>query len=367
MIPTEDAPCARGCTWPAASEDEAPLPKPAKHGFLCNSDFYRLTAALKLVPDLMANMRAQLFSMGAADYSERVSGGGGEAPAPLNLGPLDASDALFARLALWTDLFNEEFGVTMWPPIPSWANGKEVQGSRSVSVETATRQAAQMVNWLLSWLERILATNHAVTFYLDMVEGLDEDTRGIFSLAAQYGITARPTAPADMRECPDCGAHAVFILMPSKFADEYSVICGVCAWKAEPDEHAKYTGRVGYAAVEASRGGPCAVCPDPIQVGMLINRIDGVTVHDGCEGDMTITVRAGRRDVTDPMDRFWTLDQSAQHLNVTRATVEKYVRQGLPLHFPLMEGGFVDRDELLAVYRGGKKRARATRLTKSSA
>ena len=66
------------------------------------------------------------------------------------------------------------------------------------------------------------------------------------------------------------------------------------------------------------------------------------------------------RDLTDPMDRWWTIDQAAEHLKVTRATVEKYVREGLPLHF-LQLGGYVDRDELLADYRGRQERSRATR------
>ena len=66
------------------------------------------------------------------------------------------------------------------------------------------------------------------------------------------------------------------------------------------------------------------------------------------------------RDLTDPMDRWWTIDQAAEHLEVKRATVEKYIREGLPLYFPLL-GGYVDRDELLADYRGRQERSRATR------
>jgi predicted site-specific integrase-resolvase len=66
------------------------------------------------------------------------------------------------------------------------------------------------------------------------------------------------------------------------------------------------------------------------------------------------------RDLADPMDRFWTIDQAAEHLKVKRATVEKYVREGLALHFP-RQGGYVDRDELLAEYRGRQQRSRATR------
>lgn len=30
---------------------------------------------------------------------------------------------------------------------------------------------------------------------------------------------------------------------------------------------------------------------------------------------------------------FWTLDQSARHFGVTRATIERYIREGLPVYF----------------------------------
>lgn len=283
MTDTEDTPCARGCTWDAASEDEAPRPKPAKHGRLCNSDFYRLTAALRLVPDLMANMRAGLFSMGAADYSQRVTGGGGEAPAPLNVGQLDASDELFAKLTLWIQLFTEEFETTMWPPISAWVNEREVQGSRSVSVETATRQAAQMVTWLQARLDRIFATVHAAEFHDDITKGW-ADNRGIFALSAQYGVDARPVPDAEKRECPLCGAHEVFLKLPNSFDPEYAVICGRCAWVAETDFHAKKTGRTGYAAFPAPKAGTCVVCVGPFKAGTLVNRIEGMTMHDGCNG-----------------------------------------------------------------------------------
>jgi hypothetical protein len=281
--PIEDAPCARGCEWAAASEDEQPRPKPAKHGHLCNSDFYRVTAALKLVPDLMANMRASLFSMGAADYSERVTGGGGEAPAPLNVGQLDAADELFAKLATWIELFTAEFDTTMWPPISAWATERVVLGSRSVSVELATRQTAQMVTWLQARLDRIFATDYAVRFHDDITNGWD-DNRGIFALSAQYGVAARPVPDAEKRECPLCGAHEVFLKLPNSFDPEYAVICGRCGWVAETDFHAKKTGRTGYATFLAPKAGICVVCVEPYEAGSLINRIEGMTLHNGCNG-----------------------------------------------------------------------------------
>ena len=227
-------PCIRGCTFPTA-EDAPAKPKGARHGDLCDSCFYRLVAALKLVPDLVANMRANLWGIGAADYSERVGGGGAEAPAPLNLGPLDASDALFAKLASWIAVFAEEFGHAGLS-IPTWANGREVQGSRPVSVEVATERAAQQVGWLADRLERICGTTSAAALHDDLCIG-HEDARGVFSLSAAYGVKARPVPKADKRACPKCGAMELFVKTPNAFDDSLAVMCGRCG-ESQP-EHKK--------------------------------------------------------------------------------------------------------------------------------
>jgi hypothetical protein len=60
-------------------------------------------------------------------------------------------------------------------------------------------------------------------------------------------------------------------------------------------------------------------------------------------------------------DEFWTVDHAAAHLKVTRSTIERYIRGGLPVYFKAL-GGRVKRSELLAEYRARKLRQRATRL-----
>lgn len=227
------APCARGCTWAAADEGEAPRPKPAKHGLLCNSCFYRLTGALKLVPDLMANMRAQITGLRAAEYSVRVSGGGDGSPAPLNLGPLDASDSLFAKLVGWTVIFAEEFHVTP-PAIPSWANDREVQGSKPVTPEAAHMLAAWLCDWLTDRLERIAANVFVIPFHEDLIVG-HEDARGVHSLCAMYGIEPRPVREADKRECEVCGAVELFVKPPDLLNENVEIMCGRCAHVLTPD------------------------------------------------------------------------------------------------------------------------------------
>ena len=218
-------PCARGCTF-SHDEGAEPKPKGARHGDLCDSCYYRLVEALKLIPDLVANMRANLWNIGTADYSEKVSGGGGESPAPLNIGPLDASDALFAKLASWISVFAEEFG-TPGLDIPSWANGREIQGSRPVTVQVATERASEQVFWLSDRLERICGTTSAAAIHDDLVFGHD-DARGVFSLSAQYGAKARPVPAAEKRECRSCGAMEMFVKSPNAFDDTLAVMCGRC-------------------------------------------------------------------------------------------------------------------------------------------
>jgi hypothetical protein len=236
--PEELRQCSRGCVWDAAEENEEPRPKSAKHGQLCNSCFFRLTAALKLIPDLMANMRAQLSSFGAQKLSERVSGGGDGSPAPLNIGPLDASDALFAKLHSWVAVFSEALHVNA-PAIPSWANDREVQGSRPVSVEAAHMLAAWLSDWLTDRLEDIAASPSAVAFHDDLCYGW-EDSRGVFSLSAAYGVEPRPVHDAEKRECPICGAREVFVKLPNNFDPDVEVMCGRCEWVAEPGkQHAQ--------------------------------------------------------------------------------------------------------------------------------
>lgn len=231
-------PCVRGCTWDPIDENEAPRPKPAKHGRLCNSCFYRLTGALKLIPDLMANMRAQIARGGAQQYSERVSGGGDGSPAPLNVGPLDASDSLFAKLVSWTEVFGGELH-TPQPSVAVWINFREVQGSRPVSVETAHQLAGQLTAWFEVRLEDIAASPSAAAFVEDICYGW-EDARGVFSLSAAYGVEPRPVKDAEKRECPICGVHGIFVKWPDKLDPEIAVLCEQCEYVVPPERYEKY-------------------------------------------------------------------------------------------------------------------------------
>jgi predicted site-specific integrase-resolvase len=69
-----------------------------------------------------------------------------------------------------------------------------------------------------------------------------------------------------------------------------------------------------------------------------------------------------RRELGDPDDIWWTIDQAAEHLGYKRATIERYIREGLPRYFRK----YVKRDELLAEHRRRAQREIATRLRPQS-
>jgi DNA-binding transcriptional MerR regulator len=71
------------------------------------------------------------------------------------------------------------------------------------------------------------------------------------------------------------------------------------------------------------------------------------------------------RDLRDPDDRWWTVEQAAEHLEVKVKTIRAYIHDGLTVHFP-RQGGYVDRDELLAEVRRRAERKRGN-AKKSSA
>lgn len=235
-----ETPCIRGCVWDSMIEGEEPRPKPARENeLLCDSCYHRMYHALKMTPDLMANMRLKMIPAAVSNYeSERVHTGKDDAPAPLRVDALDASDALFAKLVSWVDALSEELNATV-PSIRTWMGYREVQGSRPVSAHAAHDLAAQLTSWFLVRLGDIAASSSAVAFHDDICWGWDKSP-GVYKLTGQYGVEPKPLRDADKRECPVCGRKEVFVKPPDSFDPEWAVLCGRCKWVAEPKLYAHY-------------------------------------------------------------------------------------------------------------------------------
>lgn len=237
-----EKPCIRGCTY-HAYEGEEPRPKPARHGEpdkqFCDSCYWRMWHALKVIPDLLANMRLHAVPKDGVDFipfgsHARLDG----SPAPIRIDPVDASDALFAKLVLWIDNFADLFHATT-PSIRKWMGMSEVQGMRPVSAHSAHDIGAQLTAWFNVRLEQIAGSNLAVLFHDELCWG-DPDSPGVYKLTGQYGTEPRPLRAAEKRECPVCGQKEVFVAWPDALDPEIRIMCGRCKWVAEPEKYGHY-------------------------------------------------------------------------------------------------------------------------------
>lgn len=65
------------------------------------------------------------------------------------------------------------------------------------------------------------------------------------------------------------------------------------------------------------------------------------------------------RDLTDPDDTWWTIDQTAEHFGVKRRTILDWIRQGDLRKYG--KSKLIRRSEALATFRARRKRQAATR------
>jgi hypothetical protein len=219
--------CIRGCVNPPRNEGEEPTPRLATSGLLCSADHRRLTRALEIIPDLMANMRAQVSGTAAYRFGDRVQGGGDGSPAPFRVGPLDALDALYARLTTWIEFSADSLGQRP-PTLPAWrtAPDSDAQGGPSLTAEGTLVIVTEMTRWLTLRLPAIEELPLVADLHDELCYGLD-DQLGIFSLDRLYGV--EPVRHRS-RVCPGCDHRTVHV---AAYADGSLVaLCNRvdCSW-----------------------------------------------------------------------------------------------------------------------------------------
>jgi len=229
--------CARNCAWPAF-ETEPSRPKIATHGTLCDACYLRMKEALRLIPELILNMRSQVVPASNFELTERVQGGGDGAPVPLNVGAVDSADALFAKVASWVSSFADELTIPQ-PSIRAYMVNNEIQGLKSLAPIPASELTAQLTKWLARHIDQIAASRTAATFHDDIWEGW-EDSPGVIKLLGRYGSEGRKPKPSQKRECPVCKKVEVFAALLSESNNEPLVICGKCAWKPDLRKKPEY-------------------------------------------------------------------------------------------------------------------------------
>ena len=165
--------------------------------------------------------------MKAAGLSERVSGGGGEAPLPFRADPMDDCDDVWAALVEYIG----EVAERLQDPAPgatgaSWGVQGNVRGiGAGVSGDQAYKAGFVLIAWLIDRAEKVRD--------LHLVDS-EQHLFGLIRKLVKRYVDAPPIErPAHRRFCSVCGERAV--LTDWVLGDSGEAVCRVCGAVYAPE------------------------------------------------------------------------------------------------------------------------------------
>ena len=180
----------------------------------------RFEQMLDQVPQLLETLRDGVNPLKAAGLSERVSGGGGEAPLPFRADPMDDCDDVWAALVEYVGEVAERLqelapGATG----ASWGVQGNVRGiGAGVSGDQAYKAGFVLIAWLIDRAEKIRD--------LRLVDSERHLFGMIRKLVKRYVDAPPIERPAHRRFCSVCGERAV--LTDWVLGDAGEASCRVC-------------------------------------------------------------------------------------------------------------------------------------------
>lgn len=180
----------------------------------------RFEQHLDQLPVLLEVLRDGVNPLKAAGLSERVSGGGGEAPLPFRADPMDDCDDLWAALVEYIG----EVAERLQEPAPgavgaSWASPNGVRGiGAGVSGDEAYKAGFVLIAWLIDRAEKVRDLHLVDT---------EQHLFGLIRKLSRRYVDAPPIErPEHRRFCGVCGEKAV--LTDWVLGDSGEASCRVC-------------------------------------------------------------------------------------------------------------------------------------------
>lgn len=187
-------------------------------------------ARAKLVnaADLVAHVRGQVAPGSAQPSDGQPRASSSEAPLPIRVDPLEASDRVYAHLLNWVHYWASVLQVQ--PPVTAtyaWATDDGPQGFRStVTPLGAWGLTHTLTTWLLLHHDAIRRQPDAGVYFAAVDDFLGQ-LRARFPMRAPR---ARPTLP---RPCPVCATETMTIERRGEQVSDLALVCGYCAFEGE--------------------------------------------------------------------------------------------------------------------------------------
>ncbi|MBF4613764.1 hypothetical protein [Curtobacterium sp. VKM Ac-1376] len=266
-------------------------------------------AKLTNAADHVAHIRGLVVPGGAQPSDGQPRASSSEAPFPIRVDPLEASDRVYAHLLNWVRYWSDALHIQ--PPVTAtyaWTTDGGPQGFRStVTPLGAWGLTRTLTTWLLLHHDSIRRQPDAGD-YLIAVEDMLGQLQARFPMR---GPRARPTLP---RECPVCSEPKMVIERRGEVhggeAADIVLVCGYCAFES----NAK------------------ALTKDHDMRSLVF-------------GDIRV------EEAPEPAE-WWTKKQAIAEMRLTSQTLNRYIREdGLGTH---TKGGtvFVRASEVRDIWRG---------------
>lgn len=187
----------------------------------------RFEQHLDQVPMLVETIRDQANPLKAGSLNERVSGGGGEAPLPFRVDPIDDCDDLWASLVEYIGEVAERLqDAAPGAAGAAWAVSGSIRGIPArMTPDDAYKATYELIAWLIDRARRVRMLQ------------LDDSESHLFGLIRKLSkryVDAPPIErPAHRRTCSICGERAVLVAW--LLGDTGEAECRVCGAVYAPE------------------------------------------------------------------------------------------------------------------------------------
>jgi len=273
-------------------------------------------ARAKLVnaADLVAHVRGQVAPGSAQPSDGQPRASSAEAPLPIRIDPLEASDRVYAHLLNWVHYWAPVLQIQ--PPVTAtyaWTTEDGPQGFRSTVTPLGAWGLTQtLTTWLLLHHDAIRRQPDAGDYFTAVDDFLGQ-LRARFPMRAPR---ARPTLP---RPCPVCATETMTIERRGDQVSDIALVCGYCAFE----------------------GAAKALLKD--------------------RGVRSLVTDIRIEEAPEPAE-WWTKKQALDQMRLTSQTLNRYIRED-GLTTQTTDGTvYVRSDELRDIWRGKQVQRLATNM-----